>query len=110
MTKENVGSLSEDEMSAEVHLPTREFLYTLDQIAIMLDLSRKDLIERLVYFRGREVRRRSRQMIEAVNIAPPEQKPIWRVPESGFRLWLRANRITYTDPDRMFKPKNPPKR
>jgi hypothetical protein len=73
----------------KVGLPTRVFLYTLDQLCVMIDLDQKQLERKHVYFEGRSVGARRRDMMLARNIAPPSDKPDWRVAEREFVRWLK---------------------
>jgi hypothetical protein len=72
-----------------VGLPIREFLYTLDQIAFLLDYSEAHLRNNLIHFEGRSVGHPGKNLMVAVNIAPEGQKPDWRVSERHLKRWLR---------------------
>lgn len=73
----------------KVGLPTRVFLYTLDQLCVMLDVNEGNLKRDHVYFEGRSVGAKRRDMMIARNIAPPNEKPDWRVAEREFVRWLK---------------------
>jgi hypothetical protein len=72
-----------------VGLPTRAFLFTLDQIAYMLDLELVSLRKSYLHYDGRTVGDRSPDKMMARNIAPPGEKPEWRVAEKELQRWLR---------------------
>lgn len=88
------SSFDEDLFEQEVVLPPREFMYTLEQIAQMLDVSFAFLKEDVVFFRGRSAGSKRGKM-EATNIAAPDKPPVWRVGETNFMLWMRARGITF---------------
>lgn len=83
-----------------VGLPVRVFLYTLDQVAMMLALSESYLRTRgLVYFHGRNTGAPKPDQLKATNIAPPESPPDWRIAEAeliryckrrGIRIYSRG--------------------
>lgn len=72
----------------EVGLPLRTFLYTLDQVASLLALSRRDLESRYIYFTGVSIEKRSKHLIVARNIGHPAERADWRVSEEEFIRWL----------------------
>lgn len=77
----------------DVGLPPRVFLYTLDQIAMMLELTLPYLKVRHVYFDGASVGRKEHYQMMARNIAPPDDKADWRVTEVELIRWLKHKRI-----------------
>jgi len=72
-----------------VGLPHRNFLYTLDQISTILMIEQKSLMITHVFFVGRSTGIPSLNALNAVNIAPPESKPDWRVEEKELIRWMR---------------------
>lgn len=79
-----------------VGLPPRAFLYTLDQIGVMLDLSAKYIADQYVYFEGRSIGTKYRKLMVAVNIQQdPEKDPDWRVTEREFIRWMRVKGFRY---------------
>lgn len=78
----------------EVDLPLREFFYTLDQIAYMLDLDQKVLEKDYIWYQGREYGAPNGRII-ATNIAAADAEPNWRVAEVNFMRWMKARRIGY---------------
>lgn len=77
-------------MQHEVGLPVREFMYTLDQIAFMLELGEKKLRTDYVHFEGRSVGVCPRDRMLAVDISPDDAaRPEWRVAERHLKRWMR---------------------
>lgn len=72
-----------------VGLPMRPFLYTLDQIAVLLSMTEQNLRLRYIFFEGRSTGLRSVNEIRAYNIAPRHEKPDWRVSDTELMRWLR---------------------
>lgn len=91
-----MSSFDEDLMAPEVNFPSREFFYTLDQVCQMLDVSRDYLTTKVAFFYGRSTGS-MRHRLKVVNIAAPDQKPIWRVAETDFKLWLRVKGIKFSE-------------
>lgn len=71
-----------------VKLPPRIFLYTLDQIALMLDMS-DQAIRTYCHLDRFHTGPRPPSRLLARNIAPPEDRPDWRVAEPELRRWMR---------------------
>ena len=90
------NSFDEDAINPEVHFPTREFFYTVQQIGLMLDVSREYLEASVLYFWGRSVGS-MRGRLKVINVAAPDAKPIWRVAETDFKLWLRYKGIKFSE-------------
>lgn len=78
-------------MSApNVGLPIREFMYTTDQIAFMLEISEKNLKANYLFYEGRSVGVRPRDKLLAVDISPDDAaRPEWRIAERILRSWMR---------------------
>lgn len=70
-------------------LPLRVYLYTLDQIATMVQIQLTTLKSNYIHFEERSVGFRPLDRISARNIAPDGEKPEWRVTEEEFVRWLR---------------------
>lgn len=74
----------------QVGLPMTPFLYHLDQVAIMLNMTEDQLVDTLIFFSGRSFGRLSPRQIKAINIsADPEGSPMWRVTEGELVRWLK---------------------
>jgi hypothetical protein len=101
----------EDHIRNEVILPLREFFYTIDQIAYMLDCEESKIYSEMGYFTGRSQGRQGTRL-RITNIAAPEDKPDWRVSELDFKIWMTAHGIRFTEPvpGRLLKRKTRAKR
>jgi hypothetical protein len=71
-----------------VGLPIRPFLYTLDQIATILSVSEVHVKSAYIYFDGRSIGIKDKSQMRAIDIAPPNQKPDWRVSQKELVDWL----------------------
>jgi hypothetical protein len=76
--------------TASVGLPPVIFLYTIDQIASMLNVEEKTVRLKYLYYVGRTAGAKLRAHMEAVNIAAdPTDNPDWRVSMTEFIAWLK---------------------
>jgi hypothetical protein len=75
--------------AAKIGLPPRVFLYTLDQIAFLIDVTEATLKSSYVHYEGRSLGAPGRDKIAARNIAPADTTPDWRVSETVFIRWLK---------------------
>lgn len=73
----------------KIGLPPRTFLYTLDQISVMLDLPEEALRKSHLYYMGRSTGTIKNDLMACRNIAATGEKPEWRVPEREFTRWMR---------------------
>lgn len=72
-----------------VTLPLREFLYTFDQLALILNIEISSLTRDYIFFEG-VTAGSSQGRMRARDIAPPNAAyRDWRVAESSFRMFLR---------------------
>jgi hypothetical protein len=78
-----------------VGLPPRPFLYTIDQISVLLSLSEADIRARYIYFQGRSIGAKSPDLMTARNIAPRTDSPEWRVTETELIRWMRSRGFRY---------------
>jgi hypothetical protein len=78
-----------------VGLPPRPFLYTIDQLSVILDLSEAQIMKQYIYFEGRSIGTRRLNVMSARNIAPKDQKAEWRVSEREFIRWMRTMGFRY---------------
>lgn len=74
--------------SARIELPITDFLYTLDQLAMLLGMTEEALRAKHIFFDGRTTGS-SRSKMLARNIAADDATPDWRVSSTQFRLYLR---------------------
>jgi hypothetical protein len=73
----------------KVGLPLRPFLYSLDQLSVLLDVDENALKSTYIHYEGRSIGAATRHRMIARNIAPPESKPDWRVAERELVRWLK---------------------
>ena len=78
-------------------LPYRFFFWTVDQIASMLQTS-EATVRRYLFYVGRTTGVKSPKEMEAINIAPEDEAPIWRVEDRELRRWLKARGIRIYPP------------
>lgn len=78
-----------------IGLPPRPFLYTLDQISVLLDMSETAIKQTHVYFEGRSTGIRRKDLMLARNIAAATDKPDWRVTERELVRWFRHKGFRY---------------
>lgn len=81
----------------KIGLPPKFFLYTLDQIAGMLNLSVEALKASYIYFDGRSTYAKKRGQLVARNIAPPDQPATWRVIDTELVRWMRFKGFVYRE-------------
>lgn len=72
-----------------VGLPPVVFLYTLDQIAAMINVPPDTFGHSYVYYDLRSTGIKSPNVMMAHNIADPKAAPDWRISQSEFIRWLR---------------------
>lgn len=70
-----------------ITLPSHEFFYTLDQVALLLSVGESWLRER-VYFAGRMPDTHVRDKLLAINLAEANERPKWRVSQRELIRWL----------------------
>lgn len=87
----------------KIGLPPRPFLYTIDQIASILSMRESVVHQRHIYHEGRDIGRRSPHEMLAHNIAPPNDKPDWRVSEQELLRWMRLKGFKYYDSGTVVK-------
>lgn len=80
-----------------VEMPLREFLFTLDQIAALLNVSEEYLATQYLFFDGVTMGS-SRGKMRARDISPDGQRRDWRVGESQFRIFLQRKGFRVVDP------------
>lgn len=80
-----------------VGLPPRIFMYTPDQLAMLLELTEDYIRKRLLFYDRREPGVRPKERLRAVNIAPEGETPEWRVTETELLRYLRLKGIKFYD-------------
>lgn len=86
----------EDKFQPNVQLPVRQFMYTIDQIAHMLNCSTDTLYNKYLWYTGRD-HGQPGSRLKAINIAPLEdgREADWRVAEEDWVFWLRQRGIQF---------------
>lgn len=81
-----------------LNLPYRPFLYTLDQLAVILGIS-EDALRKgdYLFFMGRQSGRATPDEIRVHNIAPRTAKPEWRCEERELMRWMKRKGFRYVD-------------
>lgn len=72
-----------------IGLPVRPFLYTLDQIATLLEIQQVALEQQHIHFEGRSVGARPKDKMVARNVAAVGERPDWRIVERELMRWMR---------------------
>lgn len=78
-------------------LPPRPFLYTVDQLSVILSLTENTLHQQHLYHEGRDVGINHKWHMTARNIAPPDQRPDWRVTETELLRWMKHKGFKFYD-------------
>lgn len=81
----------------KIGLPPRVFLYTIDQLSVMLDLPEARIKAAYLYFDGRSIGSRRKDLMICRNIAPANEPPDWRVAEREFIRWMRTKGYRWYD-------------
>ena len=92
-----IDPFREDELKYDVELPFREFMFTLDQIAFLLDIDEQYMIRKYLYLPGRSTGIQAGRM-RATNIARADQPPNWRVSETDLKFWMKSKGIRWRQP------------
>lgn len=74
-------------------LPVKVFLYTLDQIAAMLEVKVETLKLQMLHYDGRSPGISPKGKLRAHNIMPEGETPEWRITEREFIRFLKHKGI-----------------
>lgn len=74
-------------------LPYRPFLYTLDQICDLFQLSRKE-INNYLFLPDLQIGTARPDRMACLNIAPNGLPPQWRVEERELIRWMKYNHVS----------------
>ena len=96
--------LHNDEHAILVALPTKAFMYTLEQVASMLEVAPAHFKNRMVFYSGRDRMKPRAEDLVAVNLSKANVAPEWRVGEEELIRWLRIKGIKFNQP---VKPRAP---
>jgi hypothetical protein len=73
-----------------VGLPPRPFLYSIDQIAWIVNVKIETVMDRYIFYAGRSIGTRPPGMMTARDISPrPDDIPVWRVGETELIRWMQ---------------------
>lgn len=77
-------------------LPATPFLYTLDQVAMLLGMSEEDFVSQYIWFAGGSIGRKSPRQIKSVNIAvnTATDTARWRVSQGELIRWCKLMGFT----------------
>lgn len=82
----------------KLNLPYRPFLYTLDQLAVILGITEQTIKDYgYLFFEGRQPGRAIPDELRVHNIAPREAKPEWRCEEKELMRWMKRKGFRYVD-------------
>ena len=95
------GDTSANHKLAKVGMPSLVFMFTLDQIASMLNVSEDTVRLVYLYYQGRTSGMKRKHHMMAINIAPENENPIWRVSLEEYRRWLSKMGFRQGDITRM---------
>lgn len=73
----------------KVGLPDVVFMFTIDQIASMLNVSQDTIMSVYLYYQGRSTGMMARHHMKAINIAAEGQRAEWRVSLESLRTFLK---------------------
>ena len=95
------GTAASTSLSAEkMDVPLRVFLWTVDQIAVMLNV-RPNQMSAYIYYEGRSTGSRSIHLMIARNISPPGEKAEWRIAENEMKRWLKVKGFRFYEASRL---------
>ena len=79
-----------------IGLPVRDFLYTVDQISVMLEVSEQQIYNNYLFYQNRSVGVRPKDKMLARDVSPPDApKPEWRITEREFIRWMKFKGFRY---------------
>jgi hypothetical protein len=82
-----------------VRLPHKPFLYTVDQVALLVGESPVAFSKRYVFREGTDLGSRHPRQLRALNIEPEWLvDQTWRIHEDELKRWLRVIGMGYQEP------------
>ncbi len=78
-----------DNSPESVGLPPITFLYTLDQVASMVNMDLETFTLTYVWYHNRSTGVRYPRNMVARNLAEPHETPDWRIAQAEFIRWLK---------------------
>jgi len=95
------GDTSASHKLEKVGLPALAFMFTIDQIASMLNVSEDTVRLVYLYYQGRTSGLKKKHHMMAINIAPDGENASWRVSLEEYRRWLSRMGFRQADLTRM---------
>lgn len=95
------GDTSASHKLEKVGLPALVFMFTIDQIASMLNVSEDTVKLVYLYYQGRTSGLKKRHHMLAINIAAEDQQAVWRISLEEYRRWLSRMGFRQGDLTRM---------
>lgn len=71
-------------------IPVRVFLFTLDQVATMVNVTLQQFKLKYVHYAGRSTGVKPPDRMLARNIAPDGERPEWRIAERELIRWCKT--------------------
>lgn len=88
----------------QVNLPPRIFLYSIDQVAHMLDMSVPTVKRTIIFFHDRNGGRKPLGLMGARNIASrPGDPAIWRVAENELIRWAKHKGFVFKPEQKLVR-------
>lgn len=81
--------------AAQVGLPPRPFLYTLDQIAVMTGITETRLLQTHCFLEQRSLGSPGKHLLKCRNIAARDERPDWRILEAELIRWMKVKGFRY---------------
>jgi len=85
----------------KIGIPLRPFLWTLDQIATIINLDVRTVKIHYVYYEGRSTGGVTRSKMIARNISPRDQPAEWRVAHEEMLRWLKSKGFRFYEEGRL---------
>lgn len=92
-----MSNLESEKNIKTIGLPPLVFMFTVDQIASMLAVSEKRVMEAFLYYGERTTGRMPRHQMRTINIAPSNEKAEWRIPSREFLAWCKRMGVKISD-------------
>lgn len=85
----------------KIDLPVRPFLWTVDQVATIINLQPRTVQIHYVYFEGRSTGSKTSAQLLAHNIAPRDKPAEWRIAQEELTRWLRSKGFRFYEDGRL---------
>jgi len=91
-----------DETRRSVGLPPLVFMFTLDQVAAMLQVGEAKLKQHYLYYAHRSVGLQTPDQMYAVNVAPDGLPAEWRISQKEFVRFVKKKGFRLYDVSRLW--------